>query len=554
MAKRFPKAFFIFLGALFLLNLLQSVFTQLIYDEAYYWYFSQQLDWGYFDHPPMVALLIWIGNLFFEGELGVRFLSCLLGSGTITLLWLLVENELKKRFIPHFFLLLFSMALFNAYGFLTLPDTPLLFFTALFLLVYKKFLKYPSFLLALLLGVVMACLMYSKYHAVLVIIFVLLSNISIVKNKFAWFAVLIALLCYTPHFLWLYEHDFVSIKYHLSERPNQPYSFEGFTLGYLLNLIANFGLLFPWFYWALFKTKPKDKFKRALVFLSYGIILFFFLSSFHRRTQTQWVIIICIPMAILTYDYLLKNPNSRKWAYRLSIVSALILIYARIGLVHQPLLPIKYETHGNKEWSEKLKSYVGETPVVFENSYRRAPMFAFYSGNETFSLNNIYYRQNQYSIDASEAAMQNRRIAYVTPYATIGDFDYTILSGRKFFGRFIDDFESYRKLRCFIDEDAIKLSDEEFTLKVYNPYDKELKLSKFNFNIGYLNNYKQLKEIKKLELITDNGISFLKPKDTTLLKCRLVLPETIKPDYLKFGVSKNALLPGINSTSIKIEK
>ncbi|MGB0423686.1 MAG: hypothetical protein ACPGED_05165, partial [Flavobacteriales bacterium] len=26
-------------------------------DEAYYWMFSQNLDWGYFDHPPAVALL-----------------------------------------------------------------------------------------------------------------------------------------------------------------------------------------------------------------------------------------------------------------------------------------------------------------------------------------------------------------------------------------------------------------------------------------------------------------------------------------------------------------
>ena len=32
-------------------------------DEAYYWVWSQRLDWGYFDHPPMIA---WAVRLFTE--------------------------------------------------------------------------------------------------------------------------------------------------------------------------------------------------------------------------------------------------------------------------------------------------------------------------------------------------------------------------------------------------------------------------------------------------------------------------------------------------------
>lgn len=553
MAKRFPKAFFVFLGALFLLNLVQSIFTPLIYDEAYYWYYAQQLDWGYFDHPPMVAFMIWLGTSIFEGELGVRFLSCLMGSATITVLWVLVDDNQKEKFVPQFFLLLFSMALFNAYGFLTLPDTPLLFFTALFLLVYKKFLKNPSLVWSLVLGLVMAGLMYSKYHAALVILFVLASNLALVKNKFAWLAVVTALICYTPHFMWLYDQNFVSIEYHISERPNQAYSFEGFTLGYLLNLIVNFGLLFPWFYWALFKSKPKDKFDKALIYLSYGVIIFFFLSSFHRRTQAQWVIVICIPMLVLTYNFLLKNKKNMKWAYRLSIASVFILLYARLWLVHQPLLPLRYETHGNIAWTKELKAHVGDTPVVFENSYRRAPMFSFYTGNTSFSLNNIHYRRNQYSIDGSEAAVQSKRIAYVTPYAKSGDFSYTVLSGRKYYGWFIDDFKSFRKLSCAIDAETIRLNNEEFILKVYNPYDENVPLNELNFNTGYLNAYKQLKEIKKIEIDIENP-DFLSSKDTTQLKCKLILPKTIEPDYIKFSIGRNGLLPGINSSSIKIEK
>ncbi len=137
----------------------------------------------------------------------------------------MVDHPKKKEYIPEFFVLYFSVTLLNAYGFFTLPDTPLLFFLILFLWLYKKFISRPGILVALFLGLSMALLMYSKYHALLIILFVLMSNIKLVVNKYAWVAVISALIFYSPHLLWLYENNFVSIRYHLFERPNRAYEF-----------------------------------------------------------------------------------------------------------------------------------------------------------------------------------------------------------------------------------------------------------------------------------------------------------------------------------------
>ena len=248
MLTKIPKQFYFFLAVIFILNLIQSSYTQLIFDEAYYWYYSQNMAWGYFDHPPMVALMVKISSFFFNGELGVRFMSCVLSAVNIILLWLMIDNPKKNEYIKHFFVLVFSMTLLNAYGFFTLPDTPLLFFTSCFLLTYKYFIKKPTAALSIVMGIFMAALMYSKYHAVLVIFFVLLSNLKLTTNKYAWLAVAVALFCYAPHFYWLYENDFVSIKYHLYERPNGAYRFEKYTLGFFVNLVAIFGLTFPFIY------------------------------------------------------------------------------------------------------------------------------------------------------------------------------------------------------------------------------------------------------------------------------------------------------------------
>lgn len=49
-------------------------------DEAQYWTWSQQLDWGYYSKPPGIAWQIALGTLFFGNTpLGIRFPSVLLG-------------------------------------------------------------------------------------------------------------------------------------------------------------------------------------------------------------------------------------------------------------------------------------------------------------------------------------------------------------------------------------------------------------------------------------------------------------------------------------------
>ncbi|MCG2460681.1 glycosyltransferase family 39 protein [Flavobacteriaceae bacterium F89] len=555
MLAKLPKTLLYLLGGLLLANLLQSAFTPLIFDEAYYWYYAQEMAWGYFDHPPMVALLIKLSSFFFDGELGVRFMSCILSVGTFLVLWQLIDNPKKKDYVPQFFVLVFSMTLLNAYGFFTLPDTPLIFFTAMFLWVYKKFILEPTWPISIALGVVMAALMYSKYHAILVIVFVLLSNLKLLRNKYAWLAVAVSLVCYLPHLLWLYQHDFISVKYHLYERPNRAYDFNDFTVAFFVNLVAIFGLTFPWIYKSLFKTKVNDKFTRALIFLTYGIILFFFVSSFNRRVQTQWIIAISIPLAIISFNYMLQNKEARKWIYRMGLVNIAIILYLRLGLIYKPLIPFYYETHGNKELAQEIKSKIGDMPVVFENSYRDAPMYAFYTGSTTYSLNNIVYRKNQYSIDDSESKVQHKKVLYVSGYLTNEDLSFTRSDGAVYKGKYIDDFESFRKLKCVIEEEHIVLDpNTEHVLKVYNPYPTDIELKKIKFGLAYLNPYKQVQDILPLKPeTTDQNALYLKARDTTVFTFKLPVPKTKNPNYFKVGISENGLYLGLNGDNIKLD-
>ncbi|WP_297762480.1 glycosyltransferase family 39 protein [uncultured Muriicola sp.] len=554
MKQKFPAAFLYFLAAVLILNILQAAITELIFDEAYYWYYAKDLAWGYFDHPPMVAFLISLGSTLFNGELGVRLLSCLLGVGTMIILWLLIDNPKKKEYIPHFFVLILSMTLIQAYGFLMLPDTPLLFFTALFFLVYKKFINAPGMLISLFLGIVMAALMYSKYHAFLVIFFVLLSNLKLLKNHFAWVAVLVSLLCYTPHFLWLYENDFVSIKYHLFERPNRPYEFFDFTLGYFLNLLAIFGLTFPWIYKALIKSKGKDQFNRALLFVSYGILLFFLLSSLQRRVQTQWIILICIPMAVNAYEYMLEYPGARKWIVRLGLANIAILLFLRIGLVYEPLFPVVYETHGNKAWVGKITSQIGNIPVVFKNSYRMAPMFSYYSGNSSFSLNDVNYRENQYSIDESEEVVRGQKVLFVSGKMKEGGISFTMPDSTLLYGIYVNPFESFRKLKTRLNLTLNAKTDRNSSFMVYNPYSFAVPISKLKFGLVIMDSYKRVLEIVPVKALPKGEIiDLLAPMAEHEFEFTLPNFSYEKASYLKIVISENGLSWGLNGEKLKLD-
>ena len=548
-----PRIFYFLAGILFLLNLVQAYFTELIYDEAYYWYYARDLAWGYFDHPPLVALLISLSEFFFNGEMGVRFISCILSVGTLFLIWDCIDGNKKNDYIPHYFLLYFSITLLNAYGFFTLPDTPLLFFLAFFLWTYKKFLDKPGMLYGVVLGITMACLMYSKYHAALIIIFVLLSNIKLLSNKYAWLALITSLIFYLPHLIWLYENEFVSIVYHIFERPNRAYEFGDFTLGFFVNLLVLFGLTFPWIYRSLIKAPSKDLFDRSLKFIVYGFIIFFFISSFSRRIQTQWLIAICIPLLIITFKYLLEDHVTRKWIFRMAVINGILLLYLRIGLAYAPLFPVHYESHGNKAWVQDLVDQIGDTPVVFENSYRRASMFQFYSGSDAYSLNNIWYRQNQYAIDNSEERVQNRDVVYISKFLKKGDLYYTDSNGRKLYGNFIRDFKSYRKLECIMDPIEGDENPKEWSFTMSNPYNIGVPINKLKFGMGYLNKYKQLMEKSPLEVRQEEiRVDTLLAGESMKFTFDLELPQDIEPSYIKISISEHGLPFGLNGNNVKL--
>ena len=164
----------------FVINLLQGIFTEIQEDEAYYALYGEHLAWGYFDHPPMVGLMTFLSSMLFSGTLGVRFFTIITSCLSLWVMWKVtqvpelvegpsiiqeiadqVRNDAKKKSPLLFFVIACSIVMFNIYGFVTTPDASLILFSALFLLVYQRYLENKSWKNALLMGLFMALMIYS---------------------------------------------------------------------------------------------------------------------------------------------------------------------------------------------------------------------------------------------------------------------------------------------------------------------------------------------------------------------------------------------------------
>ena len=338
----------------FLVNLIQAGMTGLFDDEAYYWMYSKFPAWGYFDHPPMIGVLIKAGYNLFGNELGLRFFIVLISTAT---LWA-IDSLLEQRNDRLFYALALSMGLLQIGGIISVPDLPLLFFVALFFLAYKKFTISASIWNTVLLGLIVALMFYSKYHGVLIVFFTLLSNLKLFTRWQTYLAGLIAILLFSPHLYWQYEHNYPSVQYHLFERNAIDYR-ASFTIEYIIGQVLLAGPLIGWLLlWTAGKHKPASLTEKALRWNFFGIYGLFLLSTFKGQAEANWTVPAFVSLIVLSHQYLTANPNAGRWVYRLFIPSVLIVLIVRVYMMID-IAPLKFikkdEFHRTGEWANAIK-------------------------------------------------------------------------------------------------------------------------------------------------------------------------------------------------------
>ena len=433
--------YIIFLSTWFSLNILQAYFSQLHFDEAYYWIYSRHLSWGYFDHPPMVALLIKIGYSIFQNELGVRLFFVIMGTGTLAMICYLVK---ERENILLFFIVLLSIPLvhFHIGGFVALPDVPLLFFTTLFLVVYQKFLEKNNYKLAFSLAAIAACMIYSKYHAILIILFTVLSNLQLLKNKKIWSGVVLFLLLMMPYSYWQVINHFPSLTYQIQGRFNgidfrEPYYFIISQVG-LPGIFTGIILIY-----LVFIYKPVNIFEKTLKWNVLGFYIFFFSASIVMGDQGHWTAAMFPALIVLSYKSLRERKKLIQWFKPLAIIGIILLLFVRL-LIGSDFLTDKvnqllshkftiYTRFNNwKKFSNAVDNVSKGRDVIFLSDYRRAAEYSFYKMKISPSVGRLNYRFTQFDLENYDDQMQGKNVLLVFSYPRLDSsfdcYDMEILS------------------------------------------------------------------------------------------------------------------------------
>ena len=381
---------------------------ELSHDEAYYWIYSQRLDWGFFDHPPMVGVIIKAFSFLPHSEISVRLGFILLQLLSCILLLKLVPKQRQLLAAGLFFA--FPLASFS--GLLALPDLPLLFMTTSYCYFLKGYLEKQDRYSIAGLALTIPLLLYSKYHGILVIFFTLLAVPKLFTRRDFYLIAGVAILLFLPHVLWQYEHDFSTLRYHFLERPKADFSVKR-LLEYTVTQVFLAGLFVgPVVWWVAFKEKTQTDFYRAMKFISFGTVIFFFLSTFSKKFEANWTIFLSIPLITLVA---VASIWESKWVKGLLVTSVAIVMVGRILFVMDPaVVKIRRlkEFHGWKAWAALVNQKCGQP--ILANTYQIASKLSYYLNQPVHALN-WHSRKNQFDIWEPDADYyQTKEVCYIT--------------------------------------------------------------------------------------------------------------------------------------------
>ena len=482
----------------FVINLLQGLFTGIQEDEAYYALYGEHLAWGYFDHPPMVGLMTFLSSILFSGTLGVRFCTLIVSCLTVWVMWKIasapelsvpepVEGPTTKDVLL-FFTLTFSVVMFNIYGFVTTPDVSLLLFSALFLLVYQRYLHENSWKNALFMGLLMACMIYSKYHAFLLLGLIVLSNLRLLKDGKFWVACLLTLVLLMPHILWQITADFPSFRYHLSGRS------EPFRGSYFLEYLPNQLLIFNPFtfgaaVYVLFRYRSENQFERGLRFIVIGFFFFFWLMAFRGHVEPHWTIVSVIPLVVLVYRKALYDIKLRRYIRHFVLPSLLIIVAVRIALLTPTASHFGFSD--KEDYYKAIATVADDNPVVFQGSFQQPALYHYFTGNECSTLRSYYDRKTQFDLWQFDKEWAGREVFVCSPMSGLS-IPYRV-GEVGFEGRLVRSFQSANRLN--VDFQLVNIDNKDIPVfhhgdtlwmdfTVHNPYpasvnfhDSELKMT-----------------------------------------------------------------------------
>jgi dolichol-phosphate mannosyltransferase len=250
-AIRWPVVTISVLAYVLMLKLIFMGCVNLIPEEAYYWNYAQRLDWGYLDHPPMVAWLIWLStSLLGKSELSVRLPAYVCWILAAIFMFRLTLNLYDRPAAFRTILLLAVLPIYFGLGFFMTPDAPLYAAWAGCLYFLERALVAQNRRAWWAVGTCVGLGMLSKYTIALLglgtLTFLLIDRQSRrwLFRPEPYIAAITSVIIFSPVIFWNMRNGWMSFVFQGSDRWTGRYDFSlHLLIGMILLLLTPTGLL-----------------------------------------------------------------------------------------------------------------------------------------------------------------------------------------------------------------------------------------------------------------------------------------------------------------------
>ena len=348
--KNITKIFFLFLFFhLILWTLAPSVSNiNLPLDtiEALAW--GSNLDWGFNKHPPLSAFAVEIFyTIFGNNDWSYYLLSQIFVIFAFFYVWKFSNEIFEDKIYSLFSVLILTGIYF--YNFTT-PEFNVnvsqLPFWALTIYFFWKGLNSKSFFYWVLFGIFSALGFLSKYlfiyllAALFIYFFLNFKQYKKILPNYI-FSIIISLVILTPHLIWLFDNDFVTILYGLKRSALNEFNLINHLKNPIIFIIKQILILLPFFIilstlLKKFQFKLNIKNRKILFLISINIIplLLILITSIvsGAKIRTMWMTPFYLFFGTLFIEIFRKNIDVKKIKRFYSIVIAFFIISPLIYL------------------------------------------------------------------------------------------------------------------------------------------------------------------------------------------------------------------------------
>ncbi|KWT66695.1 hypothetical protein APY04_2326 [Hyphomicrobium sulfonivorans] len=378
--------------------------TDLFFDEAQYWAWSEVPALGYYSKPPLIAWIIGAATTACgNGEACVRLPSPLLHTATALAIFWLGRQLYDAR-----------VGALSALAFATLPgvslsagiistDVPLLLCWALALVGFWLLLTSDRLWPAVLMGVAFGAGLNAKYAMIWFVVCIAVYLVfspekrGVLRDWRLYLALVIGAAMIAPNLLWNYSNSFATFSHTADNanwggsmlHPNKALEFFGAQFGVFGPILFGSLLVIAWR-----ARKGADDRERLLLSFSLPIIGFIVLQAFLSRAHANWAAPAYVAATVLVIATMVRD-GAWGWLKASFAVNIAVLLLLAVGTATagRVALPLKTDPFARTlGWRQVAEATQAELAIA---AGAGKPFAAVLSDDRAMTAELLYYMRDE---------------------------------------------------------------------------------------------------------------------------------------------------------------